>query len=417
MTLECQQIYISLKLYKIKFVSTKLAIEKVREFLGLTPNVLALCLFYPLGIFVTYTWFNFLPLYLESLGAGVIEIGTAYMIAFATYAIAQTPGGYLADRYGRKKIIVLGIFVSAFLFPILAIATTWLMAAIVLATLLVVEAIYTPAVYSIIPESVPENQRGTAYGSFWLFKGVSFTLAPLVGGVVIQLYGYNPLFHLTAMVSLLLSILFHVFLRETSRKEDGLKTKTKSSPLLHLRGSLLLYFVSACISFFGVGLAREYFALYAERQFLMTETDIGLMFSASSLFMLIMSVPAGKIIDKIGRRLSIALGGLISTGASVIWLYSPNNLFAIILYGISGAVIFSIIASDTLIADLTVKETRASIMGLFTTTMWILNSVASPLGSVLWTVLDPKIPFIIGFFFKIPAIVLLYFVKEKPLKT
>lgn len=392
----------------------RLATEKIRRFLGLTPNILVLCLFYPIGVFSTYTWFNFFPLYLEYLGADIIEIGTAYMIAFATYAIAHTPGGYLADRYGRKKILVLGVFLSAFLFPFLALTTSWLMAAIVLAILLFVEAIYTPAVYSIIPESVSENQRGTAYGSFWLFQGLSTTLAPPVGGFVIQLYGYYPLFYLTAIVSLLVSILFHVFLRETLKKEGGVKAETKSSPLMYLKGSLLLYFISACISFFGDGLSREYFAIYAERQLQMTETDIGFMFSAGSLCMLILSVPAGKIVDKIGKRLSIALGGLISAGVSVTWLYSPSNLFAIIFYGISGTVVFSIIGSDTLVANLTVKEIRASIMGLFTTTMWGLNSIASPIGGILWTALDLKIPFIIGFFLKIPAIVLLYFVKEKP---
>lgn len=380
--------------------------------MALERNVLLLGLTYFIGTFLLNSWGFFLPLYIEELGADVVQVGLVFTISFLAFSLMHVPAGYLADKYGRRKIIGMGTFFSGFCWLAVSMANTWLIAIPLLTLAFMLNAIYQPATYSMISESVPKTQRGTAFGSFWFFNGIALILAPLIGGFMTAIYGFRTLMILTAVWVIISGLLRLTFLHETL---NGKKLVIKRAPLsLTFAKPLLVFLIASSISSLGTGLSSRYFPIYAEDFLHLTRTEVGFMFSAFNFAGFLMSIPVGKLSDKISKKLCISIGWTTSSLMIVLWVYSPNPVFAIIAYGISGG--FSschIVPFNALIADLCPKERRALIMGSFVAFTGVISSLAISIGGVLWVVYSPIIPFLAGLVNLPAAVILLAFVREE----
>ena len=92
-------------------------------------------------------------------------------------------GGLLADRMGRKTVIVFGGSIGFGLFLGLLGASTWILASLILFAGYFFATLVQPAVTSTIAESVEVNDRGNAFGNFWGLACLGLALGSLVGGV------------------------------------------------------------------------------------------------------------------------------------------------------------------------------------------------------------------------------------------
>ncbi|MBM3292646.1 MFS transporter, partial [Candidatus Bathyarchaeota archaeon] len=90
------------------------------------PNILSISLTTSLYSLASMTWRPFWPKYLkDNLGATVTVIGLFSAITSLENMLFQLPGGMLADRYGRKKIILVGTFLRTFSPIIYYLAPSW----------------------------------------------------------------------------------------------------------------------------------------------------------------------------------------------------------------------------------------------------------------------------------------------------
>jgi len=109
-------------------------------------------------------------------------VGYAYLPAVLVTAFLSTPLGTLADRFGRKPLMLLGMAVAAassLLLPRLA-------TLVALAALQVIQALSSaassPALQSLVADLTGDDRRGRAYGVYALAGGLGATVGPLVGG-------------------------------------------------------------------------------------------------------------------------------------------------------------------------------------------------------------------------------------------
>ena len=87
--------------------------RRVAAFLGLEPNIVAVsATMFLLGC-GEHLWRRFLPKYLESLGAPVTAIGLFGTAEDFLDGVYQYPGGWIADRYGRRRALLAFIAVAA----------------------------------------------------------------------------------------------------------------------------------------------------------------------------------------------------------------------------------------------------------------------------------------------------------------
>jgi EmrB/QacA subfamily drug resistance transporter len=145
-----------------------------------------------------------LPSIHASLGSSVQDLEwtvNAYTLAFAVLLLT---GSALGDRFGRKRMFIVGIavFTLASAGAALAPSTGLLVAARAIQGM--GAAIATPLTLTLLADAFPGDQRGLAIGVWSGISGLGVALGPLVGGAVIQLASWHVIFWINVPVGLLL---------------------------------------------------------------------------------------------------------------------------------------------------------------------------------------------------------------------
>src|SRR6476646_1303257 len=135
-----------------------------------------------------------------------------YALSFATFMLT---GGKLADRYGRRKLFVIGlvIFTGASLACGLAPSVGFLIGARVVQG--VGGAIMNPATLSIITATFPPRQRGTAIGIWAGVSALALAIGPLVGGLLTEKVNWSWIFFINIPVGVLGVVAARLFIDET----------------------------------------------------------------------------------------------------------------------------------------------------------------------------------------------------------
>jgi EmrB/QacA subfamily drug resistance transporter len=145
-----------------------------------------------------------LPVIRVDLGASIEQlewIVNAYTFTFAVFLLM---GAALGDRFGRKRMFMIGlaIFTGASALAALAPSTEWLIAARALQGL--GGAIVTPLTLTILSAAVSPQRRGAALGAWSGIAGFAVAMGPLVGGAVVEGVSWHWIFWLNVPVGLIL---------------------------------------------------------------------------------------------------------------------------------------------------------------------------------------------------------------------
>ncbi|MGL6021150.1 MAG: multidrug efflux MFS transporter MdtG [Gibbsiella quercinecans] len=189
-----------------------------------------------LGCFLTGAAFSlimpFLPLYVEALGVTGHQAlnmwsGLVFSITFLFSAIAAPFWGGVADRRGRKLMLLRSALGMAIVMVLMGMAQNiWQF--LVLRALLGLLGGFIPNANALIATQVPRNRSGWALGTLST-GGVSGALiGPLIGGLLADQYGLRPVFYVTASVLFICFILTLFFVKEQF-------TPVQKKDMLHAR--------------------------------------------------------------------------------------------------------------------------------------------------------------------------------------
>ena len=142
-------------------------------------------------MFVVPMLFPFLK---EQLGVGYIDLGFALTVFAVVSGLTQAPIGYLADRIGARKILLMGLTLGGFALIMIGVhlSYSWLLASAVLLGL--ANSVYHPADYAILSAHMDESRMGRAF-SIHTFAGfLGGAVAPAtVAGLVASIGGFGAL--------------------------------------------------------------------------------------------------------------------------------------------------------------------------------------------------------------------------------
>ncbi len=143
------------------------------------------------------------PVLSTDLSISPSNLGLLFSAFFWTYALGQIPAGWLVDRYPVKWVYGLGFLVWA----LATIATGW---ALGFASLLacrfalgIGESVAYPACSRILARGIPEQKRGVANAWIDAATKAGPALSTLLGGLMVEHYGWRALFFVAGGVSLL----------------------------------------------------------------------------------------------------------------------------------------------------------------------------------------------------------------------
>nr|MDQ3805085.1 MFS transporter [Acidobacteriota bacterium] len=162
---------------------------RVADFLGFERNVLASSAAVLLLGMGEELWKRFLPKYMESLGAGALAVGLFGSARDFFDAVYQYPGGWLADRVGRRRAFLVFIGLASVGYLVYLLSPSWPFVFAGLAFSMAWHSMAGPAVFAVIGDALPRERRAMGFTLQSMLKRVPMAAAPLAGGALIAAYG------------------------------------------------------------------------------------------------------------------------------------------------------------------------------------------------------------------------------------
>ncbi len=356
-----------------------------------------------LSVFVSYVGIGMITpvrvLYAESRGASLAIIGamaTAYLISNFAF---QYPVGWLADRWGRKPVMMISLLAQAALAAIYLPITDPVLFVVLRFVEGIAAAGMLPAARALIIDSVPQEQQGEAYGIFGAIFSASFLLGPGLGGLLAS-SAYTGAF-IGAIVFRLIGALVVLFLIRQpmlSVMAQG-QGQEKRSAALPYKALFTRPLVGAYIIAFGdylwLGFDITLTPLWMHDHLGASVVLIGIAYMAWSLPNTILSPLGGRLADRKRRSLLILIFGLAQVPLYVAYGLITMMLSIIILFIIHGAVYaFIQPAVDAHVAFWSDSGVRARVQGTYSTFGLIGSFIGASGFTVLYTI-NFRLPMII----------------------
>jgi MFS family permease len=340
----------------------------------------------------------------------------------------QFPGGYLADKYGRKWLISTMTFGVALSFILYAVAPSWPFILIGAVLMSIFNSTYQPALNAMVSDSLPAERRGMGFSIVMLIASASTTPSPAVAGLLRANFGLIDGMRIAygIVVALFLTAAFFrlFFLKETvvSASRPRLNEIIHSYPTAlresfsvwrKIPKSMLYLFLSFSIALFGFASISFFTVIYATKVLLIDEVMWAVVIAIVPITTIILAIPVGKFVDKIKRKIPI-LTSLLIFGLAM-WIFVNGDLtkvaVSLILLG-AGQVMLNA-SFGALQTDLTPKEQRGKVNGFINFANYIVMAMGSLLGGYLYEHVSPQAPFMVAIAAILPSFLLtLVLVKE-----
>lgn len=157
----------------------------------------------------------------ERLNAGIDVIGWAFLPSGIIWALLPAHLGGLADRFGRKPLMILGLIVSAATMFILPFLTSILGLAVLWSLLALCFAAGDPAEQALVADLTGGDQRGRAYGLYVMASDIGAALGPLGGGWLYDSLDPSAPFFANGVILALCALLLLLFLQIPKPAEAG----------------------------------------------------------------------------------------------------------------------------------------------------------------------------------------------------
>lgn len=380
------------------------------EFRFVHGNFLVLVASYMLAGFASGLHYPFESPYFRGLGATVVEIGLISSVGAAVAAFIRVPGAYVADRYGRRRVIVAFTYVIAAAYLVHALAPDWryiLLGSVILN----LGRVYHPALEAIEADSLPEERRGMGYSLINMAPGLFSALSPPIAGYVVSRCGTVPgmraLYMLTALFIAGIAVLRTLYLEETVETVTG----ELSGLMDHVRDSyrsfreaisemdrrLWAFTLVELLFSLGTPIYGVFLSLFALGVVGVSEFEWGVVNTLYLPVTLLLSLPVGKLVDRLERRRSALLGYLFSAPVGLLLVYARGftQLSAVyVLRAVGQTVVFP--AIHALRADLVPVERRGRVMGLIGVMKNLAVVPSALFFAWLYEHVSPGYPFLLG---------------------
>jgi len=356
------------------------------------------------------SWYMVLPLYLEDLGAGILEVGFCYTLINVAWYGLQFPGGLLSDRIGRKSSIVLSTFTSILCYGVLSLVSTWLVATLAITVFWIFSGLESPSIKSMIAESVATPRRPRAFATYSFLMNLGWAVGPLMGALLLPLYGFRMLFYLGIIISVVCFVI-RLLLLEPPRKTT--ESESIHAPKLSRN---LVHFIAGCSMFgFASGLFSPVMAPYAEKVLKLSLVEIELMTSVAQFAASFASILGGIFVGKVGGKRGLATSFICSGLTVAIWVFSSSFIVATVLMAFFSVFFYAFyeVAYGTVISSLTSPKNRATIFGVTALMIGLFAGAGSTTGSYLWELYAPIVPFLLTAVLAFPSTVVLLRVRNQ----
>jgi MFS family permease len=361
--------------------------------------------------------YSLVPIFLSSvLGVNKSLIGVIEGIAETTASMLKMFAGWLSDKLGRRKpLMVFGYGISTLSRPLLAVAGGWGM---VLGARFVDrfgKGVRTAPRDAIVADSCDKRELGRSFGFHRAMDQFGAVVGPAIAFVVLALRpgGYRIVFWISLVPGFLCVAVIVFFIHDRRRRAaDGVEAcpapdsgdvaaagldagSTASGRLRRLRGPLPAYLLVTGV--FALGNSSDVFLILRAQDLKVATIMIPVLYMVFNLVYSVLSIPAGLLADRIGRR-KVALLGFAVFAVAYAWMAMAGSqgaawgVFAV--YGVYMAIADG--NGRALLAEFSSGGRHGTAFGAYHMVVGLAALPASVIAGLLYDRVSPSAPFWVG---------------------
>ena len=350
---------------------------------------------------------RFLPIYLMALGGGALSIGFLNGLDNLLSALYSFPGGYLSDRLGIKRALLVFNMVAMCGFLVVILIPAWQAVLVGAVFFLSWTAISLPATMSLVAKVLPTNKRTMGVSMHSLVRRIPMALGPVLGGLFIGFWGERNGVRLAFVAALLLSIVAAA-LQQVLIEDDppelssrGPSPRPEKNPMRLFRQmspSLKRLLISDILVRFCEQIPYAFVVVWCMKTIAapVTALQFGILTSIEMITALLIYVPVAYFADRGTKKPFVVTTFCFFTFFPLVLLYCRSFPWLALAFVLRGLKEFGEPTRKALIMDLAPEDRKAAMFGLYYLLRDVIVSVAAFGGAFLWQI-GPALNFLVAF--------------------
>jgi MFS family permease len=359
---------------------------RIVDFFGLRKSIVALLFMAILVGLGEKMAERFLPIYLLALGGGILSVGFLNGMDNLLSALYSFPGGYLSDRLGYKRALIVFNLIAMFGYLIVIVFPHWLAVLVGAAFFLSWSALSLPATMSLVSRVLPQEKRTMGVSIHSLVRRIPMALGPVIGGVLIGIYGEKTGIRLAFGAALLLGIVALIF-QQLMIEDDGKRGKGEKRPSRLWRfmsPDLRNLLVSDILIRFAEQIPYAFVVIWCIKMNGISALQFGLLTTIEMITAMLVYIPVAYLADRTGKKPFVLITFANFTLFPLFLLFSHTFWMMAVAFVIRGLKEFGEPTRKALIMDLAPEDQKAGMFGLYYLTRDIVVSGAAFAGGFLW---------------------------------
>lgn len=372
--------------------------SKLKERFGLNASILSM-----LGMVVLIGMGEkmgerFLPIYILAIGGSTYAVGALNAIDNFLSAIYSYIGGILSDRFGYKNTLMGVSLLSIFGFLIVIVFPSW--QAVLIGSLFFISwtALSLPAILSLIATTLKESKQTMGVSIHSLVRRIPMALGPVLGGVIIELYGIvlgaRIAFGIALIFALVAIVFIKMFVIETS---DRTPIDLKAG-FTRMSKPLRILLISDILIRFAEQIPYAFVVVYVMNTLSNSPITFSVLTLIEMLTAMFIYIPVALLSERVSSKTIVSITFFFFAIFPIVLSLSNSIWMLYIAFIIRGLKEFGEPTRKALIVRLSDPDIKASAYGTYYLIRDVVVSIAALFSAVLWNV-SPYLNFGLASFF------------------
>ncbi len=372
---------------------------------------------------------TYASLFYMNLGADTLMLAIIGFAGSIAVALVQFPGGYLADKHGRRWLVVSMTFGLAIgsIFFIFAPSWPFILIGLLIENLC---SIYGPALMAMVIDSLPPENRGAGFSFQSVITTIVLLPAPIIAGFLVASdfnFGMRIAYTIVSIAYFSMAIM-RLKLKETlppsaENQRPSFISILRDYPKAVKEGisvwqkvpkSAFNLFIAIIVINGLVVSCSTYFVVYATSVLKMTLDQWSLVVAFRYLTIAIPGILAGLSMDVFGRKRFLILGYLLFVPGMLLFINADFNMLLLSFFFFGLGNLLQLNGYMVLMGDLVPRNLRGTATGCLQFFMFIMQAILQIIVGVLYTFVSPQLPFLLFAASAIPIAIFVFFMVHEP---
>jgi len=342
---------------------------------------------------------RFLPVYLIALGAGLQMPGVLNAMDNLLSALYSFPGGYLSDRLGHKRALLVFNLIALFGYAIVVAFPSWWAVFVGSVFFLSWTAISLPATMGLVAEVLPQNKRAMGVSLHSLVRRIPMALGPIVGGILIDRFGARSgvrIAFLAAMALGVVSIFVQQRLIEEAVSKVGpMAEKSPRRVLAGMSGPLKVLLVSDILIRFAEQIPYAYVVIWCMSGVGVSGFQFGVLTTVEMVTAMLIYVPVAYFADRSAKKPYVIASFVFFALFPLALMFTSSFAMLVPAFVLRGLKEFGEPTRKAMILDLAPEGRKAGTFGAYYLARDLVVSLGALSAGYLWAI-SPRVNLLVA---------------------